>query len=108
MSASKDYNGWYETDSELYAVWCEMCENKLIVEMVTKINERSEKIRNGLASLGGRVEHSTRDHQEIVNAILAGDGTEAQRLMFDHSMSIYNDLHQIFTTFIMPFVSEGV
>lgn len=59
-------------------------------------------------SLAGRMEHSTRDHQEIVKAILAGNGTEAQRLMFDHSMSIYNYLHQIFTTFVIPFVSGGV
>ena len=56
----------------------------------------------------GRLDHSNREHEEVVNRVLAGDGDGAERHMREHLHSLREDLEHLLINVRSPFVETGV
>ena len=59
--------------------------------MMGDLNDQWDRVRLGLIAMQGRLDHSNREHEEVVNRVLAGDGDGAERHMREHLHSLRED-----------------
>jgi DNA-binding GntR family transcriptional regulator len=107
-AAVKDDEVWMQADVELHETIFAMCLNKRAVRIIKDLNEKWWRLRIGFLTLQSRVERSNPEHQAIVEAILAGDGDEAERLMRIHLNNVREELVLLLVNMVLPFVEEGV
>ncbi|CAH1689520.1 GntR family transcriptional regulator [Hyphomicrobiales bacterium] len=82
--ARDDLNEWAKADERFHLSLVELCGNKRLATMVMGIWEQSHRARMFTLRLRPKPVDSTREHREVVNAILRGDGDKARQLYKDH------------------------
>lgn len=107
-ASAKDYDAWWKANSELHGIIFRMCGNKRARRMVTRLNEQWYRLNIGLLAIRGRIERSTREHDAIVKAIIAGVPDEAAGLTRIHIATLRSELVEILVNLVMPFMQNGV
>jgi len=107
-AAVKDHEVWMQADIELHEALFAMCLNQRAVRIIKDLNEKWWRVRIGFLTLQSRVELSNPEHQAIVEAVLAGDGDEAERSMRIHLNNVREELVLLLVNLVLPFVEEGV
>lgn len=105
---TRDLEAWTEADNRLHDTIFIMADNKRALKIIQNLNDQWHRVRVGFVARTGRVEQSIVEHEAFVEAILAGQGDEADRLMRDHLKRVGDELVNLLVNMVLPFVSNGV
>jgi DNA-binding FadR family transcriptional regulator len=95
-----DVDAFAAADGGFHFAIGERCGNRMLGEMVSYVEEIYRMSNRVLVDLGHRVEVSQREHQRVVECIVAGDGDGAESAMRDHIRGV--------RAAMAPLVSEQV
>ncbi len=103
-----DVEAWLEADVEFHRVLFAMSENERATDIIQNLNDQWHRVCLGFIALQGRTRRSSREHAAIVESILSGNGSEAERLMRVHLRNVRVELMRLLENLVLPFVQEGV
>ncbi|MCZ7659491.1 MAG: GntR family transcriptional regulator [Xanthobacteraceae bacterium] len=81
---AKDYEGFYEENLRFHDVITDSCQNRVLQEQIRAVRALTGPYRRYVTFQPGRMEASIPEHEAIMQAIFAGHGEEACRLMRLH------------------------
>lgn len=73
-----------QADSRFHLTIASLSNSRRTVEAVTSVQASLHAMLSVIPVLGRNIEHSDRQHREILRAILAGDGSAARHVMTEH------------------------
>lgn len=103
-----DTEGWIQADIALHDVLFDMAENERAVKIITNLNDQWHRLRIGFTALQGRTKQSVSEHEAFINAILEGDGNNAEKYLQQHLNRVREELVHLLVNLVLPFVDEGV
>jgi DNA-binding GntR family transcriptional regulator len=103
-----DVEAWQEADSQLHETIYKMGGNERAARIIRRVNDQWYRLRIGFVALQGRMEQSTPEHEAIVTSILAGDGSEAERLHGIHTNRVRHGLVRVLVNLVLPYAEDGV
>lgn len=103
-----NYEGWRDADLELHDILLAMSGNARASRIIHDLNDQWYRIRLGLIAMQGRLERSNREHEVVVEKVLAGDGEGAERYMYDHLHNLREELERLLLHVLLPFAEAGV
>lgn len=83
-TAKKDVDNIKNMDSKFHEIVYENCGSIVLADMLRQLHKKMIKYRKASVSNNERAFHSTKEHREILEAILAGDGELAEKLTVLH------------------------
>ena len=103
-----DSAAWLQADIALHNVLFDMANNERARRLVMNLNDQWHRVRIGFVAMQGRTRRSTQEHFDFADAILAGDGEEAEKRMRRHLNNVREELVRLLINVVLPFVQEGV
>jgi DNA-binding GntR family transcriptional regulator len=79
-----DADAYYYANERFHHLIYAACHNAFLIEQARQLHDRLKPYRRLQLRARSRVASSLAEHQGIVDAILAGDGDKAERLLKDH------------------------
>ena len=79
-----DADAYYYANEHFHHLIYAACHNAFLVEQARQLHDRLKPYRRLQLRARSRVASSLAEHQAIVDAILAGEGEKAERLLKDH------------------------
>jgi DNA-binding GntR family transcriptional regulator len=79
-----DADAYYYANERFHHLVYAACHNAFLIEQARQLHDRLKPYRRLQLRARSRVASSLAEHQGIVDAILAGDGDKAERLLKDH------------------------
>ncbi|MEL7029443.1 MAG: GntR family transcriptional regulator, partial [Pseudomonadota bacterium] len=76
---------YYDESIEFHRAIFRGTQNEVLSEMAMRLYNQLTGYRRRQLTYGNRVQRSFEEHTAVLDAILAGDGEEAERLMRDHT-----------------------
>lgn len=107
-AATDSPESWFEADHRLHQVICQMAQNQRAFKIVNGLNEQWHRLRVGFMFIHGRKDRSIGEYRAMLDCILAGQGSEAERLTQVHLRNVRDELIELLVKFVLPFVEEGV
>lgn len=107
--ASKNDNRdeWLEADVHLHNTLFLMADNVRAERIVANLNDQWHRLRLGYDAVQGRTAKSVKEHEAIVNSVLAGDAEEAELQIDIHLTRVRDDLIQLVTKVLLPYTGRG-
>ena len=100
---TSDSDAWRKANTEFHKVILDMCKNKRAARIIANMNQQYYRVVAVLLPIG-----STKEHEAIASAVLAGDGDTAEHLMRIHLENVYKTLSYKITNYVLPYAKEGV
>jgi DNA-binding GntR family transcriptional regulator len=94
-----DSDAYYYENERFHHIIYDACHNAYLAEQAKQLHNRLKPYRRLQLRLRSRVASSLGEHQEIVDAILSGDGSRAERLLKDHILIQGERLTDFIATF---------
>ncbi|MBQ7356367.1 MAG: GntR family transcriptional regulator [Clostridia bacterium] len=91
----KDTEHLKELDTEFHSIIYKASGNRLLYKTLSELHGNITAYRKLSLSSGDRLERSVREHRDILNAILAGDGELADRLTSLHIEAALENLLKV-------------
>lgn len=91
----KDTEHLKELDTEFHSIIYKASGNRLLYKTLSELHGNITAYRKLSLSSGDRLERSVREHRDILNAILAGDGELADRLTSLHVEAALENLLKV-------------
>ena len=107
-AAGSDIDTWVQADHRYHDVVFAMADNERARRITQNLNDQWNRVRIGFDTIRSRVERSIDEHKAIMDAILAGDGEEAERRTHAHFKQVREELIHLLVNMVLPFVEEGV
>ncbi|HYE08658.1 MAG TPA: GntR family transcriptional regulator [Patescibacteria group bacterium] len=79
-----DFIKYYSLSGELHKKIMECCDNPPLFELAERVNLQTTRYQFRNILVPGRIKESTKEHAEIVDSIIKGDGDEAEKVMRKH------------------------
>ena len=73
-----------QADSQLHLAIASLSDSPMLIDAVTNVQMCLHDMLDAIPVLDRNIDHSRHQHEAIVQAILAGDGTKARRTMESH------------------------
>ena len=102
-----DAEAWFLTDPQLHGAIFKMANNQRAQQIIEGLNEKYHRVQVGFVVRTQRMQRSIVEHEAIVDAILRGDGDEAERCMCEHQNQFRKELLDMLDL-VLPFASNGV
>lgn len=83
-AAKGDVAGYSQANVDFHEALYEGCRNAYLADQVRAIRRRTQIYRTNAFQLPGRMQDSAREHERILQAVLAGDPLAAQKHMVEH------------------------
>jgi DNA-binding GntR family transcriptional regulator len=103
-----DIETWVEADHRFHDAIFAMADNARACRIIWNLNDQWNRVRIGFATIRSRVDRANSEHKAIMDAILAGDGEEAERQTRLHFTRVREELIHVLVNMVLPFVEEGV
>lgn len=107
MQTAKDADAWLESDIHLHNVFFIMADNERAERMIANLNDQWHRIRIGYVALRGRTSQSVKEHEAIVNNVLACNPDEAAKCMEIHLYRVRDDLVNLVSKILIPYNKNG-
>jgi DNA-binding GntR family transcriptional regulator len=104
---TNNHEAWRIADIELHDVLLAMSGNGRASRIIRDLNDQWYRVRLGLMVTQGRLERSNREHEAVMEKILAGDGNGAERHMRNHLHNLREELERLMLHVILPYVDNG-
>jgi DNA-binding GntR family transcriptional regulator len=105
---NENVDEWLAADIALHHAIFAMATNERAQRIVAILNDQWHRVRIGFVAMQGRMTRSTKEHEGIVAAILAGSGDEAEQRMRSHLNAVREELVRLLVNLVLPFVENGV
>lgn len=86
---------WLVADRKLHALMFIMASNKRALQIIRNFNSQWHQLKLGMLTLEGRIEKSAVEHERIVQAVCAGDASNAGKQMRNHLQKLKKELVKI-------------
>ena len=106
--ASNDTEAWVQADHRFHDAIFGMADSERVCRIIWNLNDQWNRVRIGFTTIRGRVDRANREHRAMLDAILAGDGEEAERQTHAHFEQLREELTHVLVNMVLPFVEEGV
>ena len=83
-ASHENADAYYYANERFHLALYEACQNSFLAEQARQLHTRLKPYRRLQLRARSRVANSLAEHQAIVDAIRAGDGERAERLLRDH------------------------
>ncbi len=83
-AAQENADAYYYANERFHLALYEACQNSFLAEQARQLHTRLKPYRRLQLRARSRVANSLAEHQAVVDAIRAGDGERAERLLRDH------------------------
>ncbi len=103
-----DSETWQNKDIVLHRTIFEMAGNQRAYRIVMNLNDQWHRIRVGFTAMSGRMGKSIEEHATFVEAILDGDGPQAETEIRRHLEIIREELETLLVNLVLPFVKDGI
>jgi len=103
-----DTDAWIAIDPELHGIIFKMANNQRARRIIENLNEQYHRVQVGFVVRTERIQRSIVEHEAIVEAILSGDGDEAEKRMRDHQNQFRKELLSLLVDLVLPFAPNGV
>jgi DNA-binding GntR family transcriptional regulator len=107
-AADNDTEAWVQADHRFHDAIFAMADNTRACRIIWNLNDQWNRVRIGFSTIRNRVERANDEHKAIMDAILAGDGEEAERQTHAHFQQVREELVSVLVNMVLPFVEEGV
>jgi DNA-binding GntR family transcriptional regulator len=107
-AANNDTEAWIQADHRFHDAIFAMADNARAQKLIWNLNDQWNRVRIGFTTILSRIERANREHKAIMDAILAGDGDEAERQTLAHFKQVRQELIHVLVNMVLPFVEEGV
>jgi len=107
-SANNDIETWMKIDSALHHLFYVMARNDRAERIIKNLNNQWHRLRKGYINMQGSLENATREHENIVFAVINGDSDSADKAMHAHLNSVRNGLVKVLVTMILPYARNGL
>ena len=107
-TASTDTEAWVQADHRFHDEIFAMADSERVCRIIWNLNDQWNRVRIGFTTIRGRVDRANREHRAMLDAILAGDGEEAERQTHAHFEQLREELTQVLVHMVLPFVENGV
>lgn len=87
-------------DSRLHLLIAELTGSKRLVEMVAEVRGKTNALLDAFPKLEPNITHSSKQHEQIVAAIVAGEAETAAALMLEHLRGSEALMHAFLSTYI--------
>jgi DNA-binding GntR family transcriptional regulator len=105
---ANNHEAWRQADLELHDILLKMSGNERASRVIRDLNDQWYRVRLGLIAMQGRVERSNREHEAVVEKILAGDGNGAEHHMRAHLHNLREELERLLVNLVFPFAENGI
>ena len=107
-AATNDAESWVRADLRFHDAVFAMADNERARRIIWNLNDQWNRVRIGFTTIRSRVERANGEHGAIMEAILTGDGEEAERQTHAHFRQVREELIHVLVNMVLPFVEEGV
>jgi len=107
-SMKNDVATWMEMDSSLHHHFYLMAQNERAEKLIKYLNDQWHRLRQGYINLQVSLDKATSEHENIVNAVIAGDAEGAELAMQAHLNSVRQGLVRVLVTMILPYARHGL
>jgi DNA-binding GntR family transcriptional regulator len=107
-SQNNDVATWIEMDSSLHHLFYLMAHNDRAEKIIKQLNDQWHRLRRGFINLQGSLESATSEHENIANAVIAGDANAAELAMQTHLNNVRQGLLKVLVTMILPYARNGL
>jgi DNA-binding GntR family transcriptional regulator len=107
-SSNDDIDTWMKTDTSLHHLLYVMAQNDRAESYINNLNDQWHRLRSGYIKMRGRLDHSTKEHEKFVNAVINGEPDEADKAMQEHLNDVREGLLKILITMILPYARNGL
>ncbi|MGE0237763.1 MAG: GntR family transcriptional regulator [Parvibaculaceae bacterium] len=84
LAEANDSMGFYEKNNELHSLFYEASGNATLIEMTVALRRKIAPYRRYATYQKDRIRESVKEHQAVIDAIMARDDDAADRLMRQH------------------------
>ena len=105
---NQDADAWIGADTRLHTTLYRMAGNERAAAFVKNLNEQWHRLRIGFSVRKERMQRSVGEHELLVNAVLAGDGQAAEKLISEHLDHVRSELVELLVHMVLPFAEHGV
>ena len=84
QSESGDIDAFYDVNTEFHEAIYEASRNAFLADQTRKLRNQVAAYRRRVTHMPSRIADTLREHEEIIQAILAHDGERSHRAMRDH------------------------
>jgi len=86
-AAAQDRDGYYRANHEFHTLVQRLAHNRWLDRSTGDLRQFLRLMRGRQLKLPGRIDTSIREHRVLIEAMLAGDASRAERTMHDHLMA---------------------
>jgi DNA-binding GntR family transcriptional regulator len=86
-AAAQDRDGYYRANHEFHTLVQRLARNRWLDRSTGDLRQFLRLMRGRQLKLPGRIDVSIREHRALIDAMLAGDASRAERTMHDHLMA---------------------
>jgi GntR family transcriptional regulator, rspAB operon transcriptional repressor len=107
-STNNDVDTWMRIDSTLHHLFYVMAQNDRAERIIKNLNNQWHRLRKGYINMQGSLDNATREHENIVSAVINKDAEGADRAMHAHLNRVSNGLVKVLVTMILPYARNGL
>ncbi len=78
-----------DLDTEFHDVIYSVCGSVVFATLLSGIHRKLLRYRKASLEKGSRINHSIKEHKQVLDAIIAGNGEEAERQILNHINKVY-------------------
>ena len=94
-TSKNDVDNIKNMDSKFHEIVYKNCGSTVLSDMLHELHKKMIKYRKASVSDNERAFQSTKEHREILNAILSGDGDLAEKLTVQHVANAKNNMEKM-------------
>jgi DNA-binding GntR family transcriptional regulator len=92
---------------EVHAKIREIAGQQTAAGLIERLRYQGVRYQFHVSLLPGRLAQGAREHVDIIDAVVAGDAAEAERLTRDHFAAVIDALHQLAEVNLPPIMAAG-
>jgi DNA-binding GntR family transcriptional regulator len=87
-----DFLAFSEIDAKFHELILNVCKNSRLIQIRKNLSDQAHRYRIRSLSVSGRLKHSLKEHQEIVEALKRKDSEQADRLSQKHIENVLTNI----------------
>jgi len=96
------FQEWLARDEELHEILLKMAKNERAGTIITNLNNQWHQLKLGILAIEGRIEHSYKEHERFVQAVLEGNPDKAEEAVQVHLENLEKMIIRLMKIFYYP------
>jgi DNA-binding GntR family transcriptional regulator len=101
-----DYDLWISADVDFHNLLYTHADNPRAYRIIQNLNEQWNRVWVGIVAMEGRIQQALREHEAIAQAVIQGEGEEAEFKMREHLTLLQTEVEQVLRDVVFPFTDN--